>query len=220
MTCVTITGCRHPYSCCSHPLAAQILHRGDRNELDMLQQPGGALSNPADIGHQVILQNLVEPKALPQLPVPSTGGALAGQRTRLRTRTVRGVVIVEATGRLGDVVGDLDLAIELALAGAPRGVVCDLSAVLEDAEPVAVEVLATAGRHVRDWQGTPVAVACPDRRLREVLAAHPLGGHLTLSGSLFSAINEVLAMCYQTKISPVTSASSTNLDWLAGLCAW
>jgi hypothetical protein len=103
------------------------------------------------------------------------------------------VTVLEVAGRLSEVVEDLCLAVQLALAEGPRGVVCDLSAVPAGAEQVAVEVLATAGRHVRDWPGIPVVVACPDPRVREMLAAHPMGGHLNVSTSLFSAITEVLA---------------------------
>jgi hypothetical protein len=97
------------------------------------------------------------------------------------------------TGRLGDVVEDLDRAIQVALAEGPRGVVCDLSAVIEDAEPGALEMLATAGRHVRDWPGTPVAVACPDPQVRRALSIHPLGTHLFVTESMFSAVSMVLA---------------------------
>jgi hypothetical protein len=103
------------------------------------------------------------------------------------------VAVLEARGRLGDVVEDLDQVIQLALAEGPRGVVCDLSDVVEGADPVAVEVLATAGRHARDWPGIPLAVACPDPRVREALRAHPLGEHLIVTVSPFSAITAVLA---------------------------
>jgi len=81
----------------------------------------------------------------------------------------------------------------MALAEGPRGVVCDLSAVLDGAEPGAVEMLATGGRHVRDWPGTPVAVACPHRQVREALRVHPVGGHLIVTESMFSAVSAVLA---------------------------
>ena len=77
---------------------------------------------------------------------------------RVRTHVVGQVVVLEVAGRLSDVVEDLDLAIQLALADGPRGVACDLSAVFEGAQPGAVDVLATAGRHVRDWPAIPVAV--------------------------------------------------------------
>lgn len=117
----------------------------------------------------------------------------AGAQVRVTSRLMRQVVVLEVTGRLRDVVQDVDRAIQLALADGPRGVVCDLSAVLEDAEPFAVEVLATAGRHVRDWPGIPVVVACPHPRVREVLAAHPIGEHLIVTPSLLSALSAVPA---------------------------
>jgi hypothetical protein len=96
-------------------------------------------------------------------------------------------------GRLSHVALDLDCAIKLALAEAPRGVVCDLSAAPEGEEPVAVDMLATAGRHVRDWPAIPVVVACPDPQVREALHAHPLGRHLIVAESLFCAVSAVLA---------------------------
>lgn len=108
-------------------------------------------------------------------------------------RLVTDVVVLEVAGLLGDVVEDLDLAIQLSLADLPRGVVCDLSAMAKGAEPRAVEMLAAAGRHVRDWPGIPVAVACPDPQVRQALAAHPLGGHLIVTGCLASSVSAVLA---------------------------
>jgi hypothetical protein len=103
-------------------------------------------------------------------------------------------VVVEVAGRLSDVVVEnLDHAIQLALAKRSRGVVCLLSAVLEGAELVVVEVLATAGRHVRDWPGIPVAVACPDPQVRQALRAHLLGRRLIVTASLLSARAAVLA---------------------------
>jgi len=116
-----------------------------------------------------------------------------GPQVRVRKHVTRQVVILEVADRLSNVVEELDLAIQLALADGPRGVVCDLSAVFEGAEPAAVAVLATAVRHVRDWPGIPVAVACPDPRVRAALTAHPLGGHLIVTASVLSALSEVLA---------------------------
>jgi hypothetical protein len=88
---------------------------------------------------------------------------------------------------------DLDRAIQVALADGPRGVVCDLSDVIEDTDPGALEMLATAGRHVRDWPGTPIAVACADVHVRHTLSVHPLGSHLFVTESMFSAVSMVLA---------------------------
>lgn len=127
------------------------------------------------------------------VPAPSAGGPATRPRAQVRTRVIRQVVVLGTAGRLSDVVVDLDRAMQLALADEPPGVVCDLSAVREGVERAAVEVLATAGRHVRDWPGIPVGVACPDPQVREALRAHPLGRYLIVSESLFSAISAVLA---------------------------
>jgi len=168
--------------------------RDCRIEIDMVQQPSSALDLSTQYDHRVVpFPTRCEPCVPIELPEPSAGCAATGRRVRLRTRAVRKVVVVEVAGRLDDAVEDLDRAIELALAEGPRGVVCDLSAVLEGAGPVAVEVLASAGRHVRDWPGIPVAVACPDPRVREALEVHPLGGQLIVTASLFSAVTAVLA---------------------------
>ncbi len=110
----------------------------------------------------------------------------------IRTYTARQVAILEASGRFGDAVEDLDPAIELALTKAPRGVVCDLTTVLEGAQPGEVDLLAKAGRHVSDWPGIPVAVACPDPQVGASLAAHPLGAHLIVTNSILQALSAVL----------------------------
>jgi len=137
-------------------------------------------------------------------------------------------VVLEVAGRLGDVVTDLDLAIELALAEAPRGVVCDLSEALEVDEAGAVEMLASAGRHVRDWSGIPVAVASQDPLLRAALAAEPLGAHLIVTESMFSGVSAVLAttspVVQWRRLAPHPTAprasrdfvSRTLLDWRLG----
>jgi anti-sigma regulatory factor (Ser/Thr protein kinase) len=114
------------------------------------------------------------------------------------------VVVVEVAGQLCDVAEDLDQAIQLALAEGPRGVVCDLSTVQEGAQPGEVEMLATAGRHVRDWPATPVAVVCPDPRIRRMLRAQPLGRHLILTDSMPPAVSAVLA-------TPVPTAERLRL---------
>jgi len=133
------------------------------------------------------------PAGLPAQPASLSPTATQG---RVRRNVTRHVVVLEVAGQLGDVVGELDRAIQLALAHGPRGVICDLSGVLKGVEPAALEILATTGHHVRDWPGIPVAVACPDERVREALRAHPLGGHLIMAESLSCAIDAVLATPY------------------------
>ncbi len=129
-----------------------------------------------------------------KFPAPSAGRGAAGPQVAARTHAIRQVAVRQAhAGRLSEIVEDLDRAIQIALADGPRGVVYDLSAVLADAEPGAVAMLATAGRHVRDWPGIPVAMSCPDPRVRERLRAHPLGGHLIVTASMLPAVSAVLA---------------------------
>jgi len=158
----------------------------------MVQQP----RNPHDLplSHQVGLSTRFADDLPAELPAESTGRPATGPQARIRRYAIRHVAVVEIAGPLRDEVEQLDRAIQQALADGPRGVVCDLSAVLEDTEPASVEVLATAGRHVRDWPAIPVAVACPDPQVREALRAHPLGHHLIVTESLFSAMTAVLAM--------------------------
>ncbi len=132
----------------------------------------------------------------PDIPAQPSGGPTTGPQVRVRKRAVRQVIVLEVAGRLSDVVDELDRAIQLALADGPRGVICDLSKVLEGAEPVAIEALATAGRHVRDWPGIPVAVTCPDPRVREALRVPFLGKHLIVTESLLPAMKAVLTTPY------------------------
>lgn len=142
----------------------------------------------------------------------------ARPQLRVRTHAVRGVLVLEVTGRLSDVVQDLDWAIQLALAEEPRGVVCDLSGVLQGAEPAAVEVLAAAGRHLRDWSGIPVAVACPDPQVREALGARHLGGQLIVTASVLTAVSMVLLtptlLVAKLRLAPHPSVPRASCDFV------
>lgn len=176
--------------------------------------------SPPDFDHHVVLFPTRYKPAVPaELPNRPDSRLVAGRETGVRQRIIRQVPILEGAGRLGDVVEELDHAIRLALAEGPRGVVCDLSALLEDADPVAVEVLALAGRHVRDWPGIPVAVACPDLRVRQLLGAHPLGRRLLVTESIFSAVSGVLATpsldIERLQLAPHPTAQRASRDFVA-----
>ena len=153
----------------------------------MVQPPTNVPDLSTGVDHRV--------GALPTVGFPARPASCSGRgpRAGVRAHLMRQVVVLDVAGRLSDVVEDLDHAVELALADTPRGVVCDLSAVLEGAEQGAVDVLAAVGRHVRDWPGIPVAVACPDPRVRMLLTAHRLSGPLIVTASLFSSVSSVLA---------------------------
>jgi hypothetical protein len=145
---------------------------------------------------------------------PSAGAGPAG----VRTHVIREVVIFEVTCPLGDVVEDLDRAVELALAEGPRGVVCDLLGMPEGAQAGAVELLASVGRHVRDWPGIPVAVDCPDSRVREALVAHPLGRYLIVTASILPALRAVLTttvpVIQRRQLAPHPTAARASRDFI------
>lgn len=142
----------------------------------------------------------------------------AGPPSLVSAQMMRDVVVLEVVGRLSDVAEDLDLAIQVALAEAPRGVVCDLSGVLEGAEPDALALLATAGRHVRDWAAIPVAFACEDPQICGALSAYPLGGHLIVTATVPSAVSAILASPAQAvhwlRLAPHPTAPRASRDFV------
>jgi hypothetical protein len=163
----------------------------------MEHQPSNTQNHHTDFDHRVVpFPTRCTPHVPAEFPAKSATPPQTALHARVRTRAMGQVAVLEVSGRLDDVVEELDLAIQLALSESPRGVVCDLSSVPEGAEPGAVEVLATAGRHVRDWPGIPVAVACPNSWVREALRVQPLGGHLITAESLSRAMSSVLATPY------------------------
>jgi len=177
-----------------------------------------AVSDPSFSANSVVVKGFLGPN----------GSGTSTTTARTRRHDIREVAILQVAGQLSEVAKELDRAIQLALADGPRGVVCDLSGVLQSADPVAVEVLATAGRHVRDWPGIPVSVVCPDPRVLEALRVHPLGGHLMVTESMFTAVSAVLATPALTvqsrRLAPHPTApraardfvTRTLLDWRLG----
>ena len=192
----------------------------------MEHQPSTIQSHHPDFDHRVVaFPTRSTPDVPAGFPVTSATYPQSAPQARVRTRAIGQLAVLEVAGRLVDDVEELDLAIQLALSQSPRGVVCDLSSVLEGAQPSALEVLATAGRHVRDWPGIPVAVACPNPVLREALRVQPLGGHLIMAESLSGAMSAVLAtpylivQCLHLAAHPTAPRAARNfvtrtlLDW-------
>jgi hypothetical protein len=192
----------------------------------MEQQPSNTQVHHADFDHRVVPFPTRDPTQVPaEFPAKSATHAQAAPQARVRTRAIGQVAVLEVAGRLDDGVEELDLAIQLALAESPRGVVCDLSGMLGGAQPGAVEVLATAGRHVRDWPGIPVAVVCPNPVVLQALGVQRLGGHLITAESLPCAMSSVLAtphlivQCLHLAAHPTAPRAArsfvtrTLLDW-------
>ena len=179
----------------------------------MAQQTSSPHHLSADSGHRLNLS----PKQPPRHPD-------AG-RNAISTRPIGQVVVLEVVGPLGEVVEDLDQAIQVALADGPRGVVCDLSAAPKDAQPGAVEWLAMAGRHVRHWPAIPVGVACPNPRVREALSNHPLGRHLIVTASVAPVLSAMLAIPIPDvdglALTPHPTAPRASRDFVArALVRW
>jgi len=187
----------------------------------MVQPPSSPKGSSADFDHHHVVLCPTRPAArvLSEPPARSARRWPAVPQARVTRRAQGRVVVLEVAGRLGDVVQDVDRAIQLALADRPWGVVCDLSAVPESAEPGAVQGLATAGRHVRDWPAVPIAVACPDPRVRDGLSAQPLGGHLIVAESMVPAVSAVLATPISDvdclRLTPHPTAPRASRDFVA-----
>lgn len=109
-----------------------------RIESAMVQPSTKPAALPAVVDHYALV-------AATQFLAQAVGRSAEGPRAQLRKRVIREVVVLEVAGRLSDIVQDLNLALEQALAEVPRGVICDLSGVFECAEPGRVDVLAGQG---------------------------------------------------------------------------
>jgi anti-sigma regulatory factor (Ser/Thr protein kinase) len=126
---------------------------------------------------------------------------------------------LEVTGRLSDVLEDLDRAVRLALGGEPRGVACDLSKVTEVSTPGALRALALNGRHPRDWPGVPLAMAGLGQRGGETLGLKPMGGHLMVTSSLRQALSMVLQAslpaAHSLQLAPHPTAPRASRDFVS-----
>jgi hypothetical protein len=186
----------------------------------MVQPPSSPNNFSADFDHHLVLCPTGSAAHVLTEPAARSAGRLPAVPQARVTRRAQGrVVVLEVAGRLGEAVQDVDKAIQLALAERPRGVVCDLSAVPVGAEPGAVQVLATAGRYVRHWPAIPIAVACPDPRVRDGLSNHPLGRHLIVAESIVPAVSAVLATPISDvdllRLTPHPTAPRASRDFIA-----
>jgi hypothetical protein len=192
-----------------------------------MQPPSSPKDSSADFDHHhvALCPTRSAARVLSEPPARSARRWPAVPQARVTRRAQGRVVVLEVAGRLGDVVDNLDRAIQLALAERPRGVVCDLSAVRQGAEPGAMQGLATAGRHARDWPAIPIAVACPDPRVRAALSAQPRVGHLIVAESMVPAVSAVLATPIADvdclRLTPHPTAPRASRDFVArALLCW
>jgi hypothetical protein len=114
--------------------------------------------------------------------------AALGSHGQITAYSHGAVRLIEVDGDFEGVAEDLDLAIQFALAESPKGVVCSLMHPPGEAEAAELlEGLASAGRHVRRWPGTPIVVVCEDRATSAALDQRPDGRFLARSSSLLQA---------------------------------
>lgn len=151
--------------------------------------------------------------------------AAIGETGRITAYPVRGVWLITVDGPYADVGDELDHALQLALAESPRGVVCTLLHPLAGAPEDAVDLLASAGRHVRAWPATPVVIACKDPDARALLVRRPDGRLLGHASSMLQGWAQIMAAAaplraqlhlHPDALSPRAARSfltRTCLDW-------
>jgi hypothetical protein len=102
------------------------------------------------------------------------------------------VWLLDVHSPYADVATEVDHRIQAALAEGPRGVVCALSGSLAHAPAPALDVLASAGRHMRAWPAVPVVLACPDPRTAALLDGRLDGRELQHASSLLQGWAQVM----------------------------
>jgi hypothetical protein len=147
----------------------------------MTQMPTQPAGHPAATIEPDVTATRATPTTAWQTPTPA-----------VRRHSVGRVLILEVAGRLPDVLEDLNLAIRFALAGEPRGVICDLTAIEDVNATGALRGLATAGRHPRDRPDVPLVIAGLPPAAGEALRRKPLGEYLVLSETTLTAVASAL----------------------------
>jgi hypothetical protein len=133
------------------------------------------------------------------------------------------VWLIEVEGDFGAVVEDVDLAIQMALAECPRGVVCSLMHPPWGQEAdILLDSLASAGRHVRRWPGTPIVVVCQDPGTLDALDERSDGRYLGRSSSLLKAWARISAQepgrTAHQRLRPDALTSRTARRFLSRAC--
>lgn len=141
---------------------------------------------------------------------------------QLLRHTVGDVRVLAVAGSLHEVADELDRAVLHALAEEPRGVVCDLSGLVDGVRPRGVDLLASSSREAREWPGTPVALTCPDADLRSRLRRHPLSDDVMVRPTLRRALSDVdknpAPAVVRTRLPPRVTASRTARDFVSRAC--
>jgi hypothetical protein len=141
-----------------------------------------------------------EPVSLSSLP------AQVGRRRAVVVHPRGGldIVVIEVSGTLWSAMTELEQQLLTSLAGAPQALVCDLSGVTGDYDPMSLQALAAVGAYPRDWPAVPVAVVTPDERVRKALLDDTVGRHLVVG----ECVNGVIA---ELPLDPAQDVASLQL---------
>ena len=110
----------------------------------------------------------------------------------ITAHALRGVWLIDVHSPYADVAPEVDHRIQTALAECPRGVVCALPGPLAHAPGPVLDLLASAGRHMRAWPAAPVVLSCSDPRTAALLDGRVDGRQLRHASSLLKGWAEVM----------------------------
>lgn len=125
------------------------------------------------------------------------------------------VTVLTVAGRLDVVAPDLERRLLYALAEEPRGIVCDLSQVVDGVGSEHLGLL-DSFRETLTWPGTPVAMGCRDAGVRSALRPLTQADHVTVRPTLDRAHADVAAWpspsVVRSRLSPRATASREARD--------
>jgi anti-sigma regulatory factor (Ser/Thr protein kinase) len=145
-----------------------------------------------------------------------------GATGRVSAYPLRGVWLIEVDPPYDDTADDVDHSIQLALAESPRGVVCSFTGPLAGTAEKALDVLASAGRHVADWPAVPVVFAFRDAAATTLLAGRHDADHLGYASSMLHGWTQVLnrrpAHSAHLRLAPGAMAARNARRFLIRCC--
>jgi hypothetical protein len=141
---------------------------------------------------------------------------------QIRSHRRGDVTVLSVTGTLSEVVAELHRSTLLAFAEEPQAVVCDLTDVVDDDDPDAIAILTSAGAQVRDWPLAPLAICCPDERMRARLLDHPESRYLTIAPTMEQALQVpdgwVSPAAARLRLRPRHTASHAAREFVRQTC--
>jgi anti-sigma regulatory factor (Ser/Thr protein kinase) len=136
------------------------------------------------------------------------------------TRRDACVVLAVAGALDGDGAGQLRLAVTKALADQPRAVICDLAEMVRGT--TGLNIFLVIADMMSGWPETAIAIACPDRRLRERLSRLRIDAWIPIHDSVEQAIADLgrhpPIMIDLLHLSPENDAAALARRFVADAC--